>query len=278
MDVFLNGEFVSESQAVIPVLDRGFIFGDGVYEVIPVFDGVAFRCEQHIERLKSSLESVRIASPFPADKWQDVIGQVVRRNGGGFQSIYIQVTRGVARRDHVLTERVEPTVLVMSTPMARDYQPAPVTAVTLRDIRWERCNIKSISLLPNVLLRQQATDAGAYEAILIRDGYLTEGAASNVFVVIGGVICTPPLGPYLLPGITRDLVLELCDRHRMRYQVRQISEKELQGAEEIWLTSSSREILPVVALNGIALGDGKVGANWSRILGYYKEFKLSMVR
>jgi D-alanine transaminase len=177
-----------------------------------------------------------------------------------------------------LTGTVKPSVLIMSSLMDKDYVPGPATAVTLRDIRWERCDIKSISLLPNVLLRQQATDAGAYEAILIRNGYLTEGAASNVFAVIDGKICTPPLGPYLLPGITRDLILELCDQHRLPYEVRQISELELKAALEIWLTSSSREILPVVSLNDAALGDGQPGEYWSRIYHHYREFKHSVVQ
>lgn len=272
---WLNGRFLPLADACVPVLDRGFIFGDGVYEVIPVYAGKPFRLAHHLQRLANSLAAVRIDDPHTEDEWQGLIAELISRNGGGDQSVYLQVTRGIAPRDHRFPEGSRPTVFLMSNP----FRPVPeaelregVTAVTLNDIRWEYCHIKSIALLPNILLRQQAVEQGAAEAILLRHGEVTEGAASNVFIVSDGVIVTPPKGDCLLPGITRDLVVELAMEHALECEERPIPEAELRRAQEIWLTSSTREILPVTRLDDLAVGEGRPGPVWHTMIGHYRRF------
>lgn len=272
---WLNGRFLPLADACVPVLDRGFIFGDGVYEVIPVYAGKPFRLAHHLQRLANSLAAVRIDDPHSEEEWQGLIAELISRNGGGDQSVYLQVTRGIAPRDHRFPEGSRPTVFLMSNP----FRPVPeaelregVTAVTLNDIRWEYCHIKSIALLPNILLRQQAVEQGAAEAILLRQGEVTEGAASNVFIVSDGVIVTPPKGDCLLPGITRDLVVELAMEHALECEERPIPEAELRRAQEIWLTSSTREILPVTRLDAIPVGDGQPGPLWHTMIGHYRRF------
>ena len=272
---YLNGEFLPLHQACVPVLDRGFIFGDGVYEVIPIYAGRPFRLAHHLQRLANSLAAVRIDNPHTDGEWEGLIAELVRRNGEGDQSVYLQVTRGIAPRDHRFPADSRPTVFLMSNP----FKPVPeaelrdgVAAVTLNDFRWELCHIKSISLLPNILLRQQAVEHGAAEAILLRNGKVTEGAASNVFIVSDDVIVTPPKGDCLLPGITRDLVVELAMEHGLPCEERDIPENELRRAGEIWLTSSTREILPVTRLDDIPVGDGRPGPVWRDMLGHYHRF------
>ena len=241
---YLNGEVLPLEEARIPVLDRGFIFGDGVYEVIPVFGGRLFRLEEHLKRLAASLKAVRIPRPLGDEEWTAVLMALVDRNGGGNQSVYLQVTRGVAPRDLVLAEPVSPTVFAMSNPLTPPREPEPVGAVTCDDIRWRYCHIKAIGLLPNVLLRLQAADAGAYEAILIRDGRVTEGAASNVFAVHAGVVTTPPKGPELLPGITRDLIVELLQAAHLPCHETLISAEALASADEILAHQLRTRALP----------------------------------
>ncbi len=273
LSCYLNGEVLPLGEARIPVLDRGFIFGDGVYEVIPVFGGRFFRLREHLARLAASLTAVRIPPPLIEDEWAAVLADLVARNGGGDQSVYLQVTRGVARRDHVLPGPVAPTVFAMSSPHTPQPEPEPVGAVTCEDIRWRYCHIKSIGLLPNVLLRLQAADASAYEAILIRNGRVTEGAASNVFAVHEGVVTTPPKGPELLPGITRDLIVELLHAAHVPCRETAIPAERLASADEIWLTSSVREVLPVTTLDGRPVGAGYPGPRWRQILGLYQTYK-----
>ncbi len=270
--VYINGEFLPIEQASIPVLDRGFIFGDGVYEVIPAYAGRLFRFEEHMQRMENSLRAVRIDNPLTLPQWQEMLEHLISINGGGNQSIYFQITRGVAPRDHVLTARISPTVFAMSHHLP-DKNAAPVAAITSEDIRWKFCNIKAISLLPNVLLKQQAVEQGAYEAILIRDGLVTEGAASNVFIVSDGLVRTPIKNQFLLPGITRDLVLELLEAHAVPYAANDITEQELLSADEIWLTSSTREIVPVTRINAQAVGNGQPGPVWEHVCKLYKDFK-----
>lgn len=274
--VYLNGKFLPIEDAYVPVLDRGFVFGDGVYEVIPVYGGHLFRLAQHLERLAQSLAGVRIAAPLSCDQWRDILVGLIKDNGGGDQSLYLQITRGVAPRDHAFPKNTTPTVFAMSTPLS----PIPtqmleqgVVAVTLDDIRWKNCHIKSINLLPNVLLRQEAIDQGALEAILVRDGNITEGAASNIFMVKNGVILTPPKGPQLLPGITRDLILELAAQNGISYRECNITQAEFVAADELWLSSSTREVLPITLLNGQPIGTGKPGDLWRRMFALYQGFK-----
>ncbi len=273
---YLNGEFLPLDQACVPVMDRGFLFGDGVYEVIPVYGGRLFRLPQHLGRLQNSLDAVRIGNPLLPGQWETMLGELVARNAGKDRPVYLQVTRGVApRRDHAFPDAVHPTVFAMSGASVEPQDSEStrgVAAVTLPDSRWQHCNVKAITLLPNVLLRQQALEAGSVEAILIRSGHATEGAASNVFIVQHGVLVTPPHGPELLPGITRDLVLELAADNGIPFRESGIPETDLHSAEEVWLTSSTREISPVTMLDGRPVGSGAPGAAWKTMIGLYQGY------
>ena len=229
-----------------------------------------------MSRLQNSLDAIKITNPCSTDEWKKILTELIQLNGDGDQSLYLQVTRGSAKRDHALPDNPIPTVFAMCNelkPLAAEILNEGVAAITLEDIRWSRCHIKAISLLPNILLRQEAIEQNAAEAILIRDGQVTEGAASNLFVVIGGVITTPPKGPTLLPGITRDLVLELANNNGLPCQEKAISLAELQQADEIWLTSSTKEILSVTRLDGQPITGGKPGPLHQRILALYQDYK-----
>jgi D-alanine transaminase len=277
---YLNGEFQPLSKTQVSVMDRGFLFGDGVYEVIPVYGGRLFRLAHHLKRLRNSLDGVRIANPLCSDAWETMLTELVARNEGLDQAVYLQVTRGVAaRRDHAFPENSSPTLFAMSTPMPDAVDIDSITgiaAITLPDIRWKLCNIKAITLLPNVLLRQQAIDSDGAEAILIKDGLATEGAASNLFMVDNGLLITPPNGPALLPGITRDLILELAANHAIPFREADISQAQLFSADEIWLTSSTREISPVIRLDDNVIGGGVPGPLWRRMIGLYQHYKTAI--
>jgi D-alanine transaminase len=277
MTVYLNGEYLPESEARVSVLDRGFLFGDGVYEVMPVYGGRLFRLEEHLDRLDRSLAAVRIAPPLDRAGWTDVLTGLVARNPGGDRSIYLQVTRGVARRDHAFPAAdTPPTVFAMVNPLhpvESALLQSGVAAVSVPDTRWARCDIKAITLLANILARQQAVEAGATEAILVRGGFATEGAASNLFVVADGVIVTPAKDTSLLPGITRDLVVELAAQHGLPLMESAIPESSLRAAEEVWLTSSTKEILPVTQLDDRPVGDGRPGPVWQRMFDLYQAYK-----
>jgi D-alanine transaminase len=275
--VYLNGQFLPLSEARVSVLDRGFLFGDAVYEVIPSYEGRLFRLHHHLERLERSLSAIRMANPLAAEQWHDLLRNLIERTPGTDQAVYLQVTRGAPdKRDHAIPQGIAPTVFAMSTPLP----PKPshlaergIAAITLDDIRWRYCHIKSINLLPNVLLRQEALDQEAEEAILVRNGEVTEGAATNIFLVRAGEILTPPKGEGLLPGITRDLVLELAADAALPYAERAISDRELEIADEIWLTSSMREVVPVTLLNGRPVGNGKPGPIWKRMNELFQGYK-----
>jgi D-alanine transaminase len=274
--VYLNGEYIPLNEAKVSVLDRGFIFGDGIYEVIPVYAGKPLRFEHHMQRLQASLDAVRISKPLSNSQWLEIIDTLISHTGLQDHSIYIHITRGVAKRDHGFPDETNHTVFVMSNilhPVDTELLKTGITAVTLDDIRWQYCNIKAISLLPNILLRQQAVDKGADEAILIRNGEVTEGAASNVFIVSNGIIKTPPKDHKILPGITRDLVVEIAQIHNMPIEEISISEKEFFAADEIWLTSSTKEVLPVTQINDRQVGNGKPGVVWQDMYQKYQDFK-----
>jgi D-alanine transaminase len=274
--VYLNNEFLAADKACVPVLDRGFIFGDGVYEVIPAYGGKLFRLDEHLQRLANSLAAVRIPNPLSNAGWRTMLNELVTQNDGGEQSLYLQVTRGSAQRDHAMPLDPEPTVFAMSNPLqpvSQEIREHGIAAISLADIRWQRCHIKAISLLPNILLRQEALDQNAAEAILIRDGLATEGAASNLFAVIDGVLTTPPTGPFLLPGITRDLIIELAEANNIPALEKSISLTDLQNANEIWLTSSTKEILSVTRLDDSNVADGKPGPLYQRMLALYQDYK-----
>jgi D-alanine transaminase len=275
--VYLNGAFLPLEEARVSVMDRGFIFGDAVYEVIPVYSGRPFRLEQHLLRLERSLAAVRLEAPLPREQWSFLIERIIVENGGGDQSVYVQISRGVSERDHVPAAPLKATMFIMSKPLKACISPEPVSALVCPDFRWGRCDIKTTSLIANVLLRYQATDAGAWEAILVRDGWVTEGAASNVFVVVDNLVKTPPKGPHLLPGITRNLLVEMLAANAIPCVERRVSEAELWQAHEIWLTSSSREIVPVVQLNQTRVGDGVPGPLWTRVNAMYQKAKQALV-
>ena len=277
---YLNGTFLPLAEASISVMDRGFLFGDGVYEVIPVYAGRPFRLRHHLERLENSLDAVRIGNPLTQAAWSEMLDMLITRNHDGDQNLYLQVTRGVAaKRDHAFPADTRPTVFAMSTPGSPPVDIASVTgirAITLPDIRWEHCNIKAITLLPNVMLRQQAIDADTAEAILIKDGFATEGAASNLFTVNNGLLLTPPKSPALLPGITRDLILELAAANDIPFRETGVTTGQLKLAEEIWVTSSMREISPVIQLDDATVGDGKPGPLWKRMIALYQDYKATL--
>ena len=279
--VYLNGEFMPLEKAVIPVLDRGFIFGDGVYEVIPVYSRHPFRLPEHLRRLQHSLDGIRLANPMAEAEWTRLTHELIGRNQGEDQSIYLQITRGAAKRDHAFPQNVKPTVLMMSSPLtppARELIENGVAAITATDFRWLKCDVKSTSLLGNCLLRQAAVDAGATEVVLFRDGYLTEASASNVFVVSRGVVLAPPKNHLVLPGITYDVVLELAGAGRLPHEIREIPEQEARAAEEIWITSSTKEVLAVTRLDGKPVGNGKPGAVFRAVHQAYQDFKRSTMR
>lgn len=279
--VFLNGRFLPLEQATVPVLDRGFIFGDGVYELIPVYSRAPFRMDEHLARLERSLAAVRIANPYARDKWRSIILELVAKQPWEDQGVYLQVTRGVAKRDHAFPAGVEPTVFAMSNPLVNPPQELVekgVAAVSAPDNRWLRCDIKSISLIGNVLLRQASADAGAAETILFRDGILTEASASNVFVAKNGVVLSPPKSNLILPGITYDVVVEIAQQLGLPLEFRDIREAEARAADELWVTSSSKEILAVVELDGKPVGEGRPGPLFRRAWESYQEFKRRVMR
>ena len=279
--VFLNGKFMPVEEARVPVLDRGFIFGDGVYELIPVYSRVPFRMDEHLARLERSLAAVRIRNPHSRAEWRDILLEVIRKQAFEDQGIYFQVTRGVARRDHAFPKDAVPTVFVMSNPLVNPPQELVergAAAVTAADDRWLHCDIKSISLIGNCLLRQVSADAGAIETILFRDGRLTEASASNVFVVKGGVILSPPKSNLILPGITYDVIAELAQGAGLPMEFRDVGEAEVRGAAEIWVTSSSKEVLAITTLDGKPVGSGKPGPVFDKMYKLYQEFKLKVMR
>jgi len=279
--VFLNGKFMPIEEAHVPVLDRGFIFGDGVYELVPVYSRVPFRLDEHLARLERSLAETRIRNPYTRAQWRELIYRLVDAQSFDDQGVYFQVTRGVAKRDHAFPKDVEPTVFMMSNPLVtppRELVQKGAAAVTAQDNRWLRCDIKSISLIGNCLLRQLSAEAGAVETILFRDGKLTEAAASNVFVVKRGVILSPPKSSLILPGITYDVVVELAGASGLPLELRDVTEPEVRGADEIWVSSSSKEVLPIVALDAVAVGDGRPGPLFGRMYQLYQEFKQKVMR
>ena len=270
---YLNGDFLPLADARVSVLDRGFLFGDGVYELIPVFNGHAFRLEQHLARLNRSLAAIGIPPPLQPSAWAALVARLVAAEAAPMQSLYIQITRGVGPRVHVPPPGLTPTVFVLATPLTPVAPETTVTAVLREDFRWTRCDIKSISLLAHVLLRQEAAAAGAYEALLVRDGLITEGAASNVFMVAEGRIHTPPLSNHLLPGVTRDLIVELLADTADAVLEADITREMLLAADEIWLTSSGRELAPVSHVDGRAVGDVCPGPVYRRVVERYAAFK-----
>lgn len=258
-------------------MDRGFLFGDGVYEVIPAYGGRLFRLRHHLERLDRSLAAIRMGNPHTLEEWQAVLGRLVAQLEAPDQAVYLQITRGVAsKRDHAIPVGVSPTIFAMTNaiePLAPEVASQGVAAITTLDLRWQLCHVKAITLLANVLSRAQATEVGAVEAILVRDGWVTEGSASNLFIIKAGELQTPPKSEFLLPGVTRDLVLEIAAKAGIPVRETPLPQEALGTAEEIWLTSSTREILPVTRLDGQPVGSGVPGPRWREMFALYQEYK-----
>ena len=274
--VYLNGKFLPIDEARVPVLDRGFIFGDGVYEVIPAYARQPFELDGHLERLEASMAGIGLTNPHSRAEWAKLVSEVIAKNEPQNQAVYLQVTRGVAPRDHPFPKGVAPTVFMMAGPL----KPVPaeqiengVVAVSLVDNRWLRCNLKTTSLLANVLLRQAAVEAGAAECVLFRDGFLTEGSASNIFAVKAGKVLAPPKSNLILPGITYDVILDLAREGGVPVDVRPIPEDEARGADELWLSSSSKEVLAITTLDGKPVGNGRPGPIFKRVHALFQARK-----
>jgi D-alanine transaminase len=286
MNAYLNGQYLPLAEAKISVLDRGFVFGDGVYELVPVYSRKPFRLDAHLRRLQDSLDGIRLANPCDAGAWRESILRLIGMQDFPDQSLYIQVTRGTpvegqSPRDHAFPADVPPTVFMFAQPLvtaSAEQKGAGVCAVSAVDNRWLRCNIKAISLLANILLRQQAIDADCAETVMLRDGFLTEGAASNIFIVKDGVLLAPPPSSLMLTGITYDVVLELAAAHAIPHEVRAVSEAELRAADELWMTSSTREIMPIVRLDGVLVGNGLPGPLARQMDALYQAFKHQVMR
>jgi len=281
MTVYLNGEFLPIEEAKVSVLDRSFIFGDGVYEVIPVYSRRPFRLPEHLVRLAASLSAIRIDNPHTDAQWTDLITRIIAANPWDDQGVYLQISRGVAPRDHQFPKGLKPTVFMMTNPLVTPSKAlieSGAQAIVLPDFRWLHCDIKAVSLLGNCWLRTLAADQGAIEAILVRDGFLTEASASNVFIVRNGTVLTPPKSNLILPGITYDVVLEILKAHRFAHEVRPVTEDELRAADEIWCTSSSKEVLAMTTLDGKPVGSGRPGPVFDRIYPLYQDFKATVMR
>jgi D-alanine transaminase len=274
--VYLNGQFLPLEEAKVSVLDRGFIYGDGVYELVPVYGRRPYRLRQHLARLQRSLDGIRLANPHTDAEWEAIIAGLIARMAFADQGVYLQVTRGAAKRDHAFPAGVAPTVFMMSNPLAlpsREQIERGVAVVTAADERWLHCDLKTISLLGNVLARQLAVDAGATETVLFRNGYLTEASASNVLLVRDGVIIAPPKDNQILPGITYDVAFELAREGGLPIEVRPVPKDEALAADEMWLSSSTKEVLAVTSLDGRPFGGGKPGPVFRKVHALFQASK-----
>lgn len=273
---YLNGEYVALREARISPLDRGFLFGDSVYEVLPVFGGRMFLFREHFDRLARSLREIRLENPHTHEEWRGILEQLIARNGASDLYMYVQVSRGMEfGRNHAFPETVRPTVFAMASPLPvfTDAQrSAGLSAITVEDFRWGRCDIKSTALLANVLMKQQAADAGANEALIVRDGEVLEGSSTSVFIVKDGVLITPPNSHRILPGTTRDAALSLAT-NVMPVEIRSIALDELRTADEVWISAATRDVLPVTRVDGAPIGTGRPGPAWLRMADAFKDLR-----
>jgi D-alanine transaminase len=273
----LDGVLLPTNAARISPLDRGFLFGDGIYEVVPCYGGKPFRLQAHFDRLQAGLDALGIPNPYSRARWAELMGELIAANGGGDMGIYLEVTRGAGEgRDFLPDLRMEPTVFGFCwrlAPMRPEQLAQGITAVSLEDIRWLRCDIKSIALLAPVMLRMEAKRRGADEAILVREARLAEGSSSAVFVVDNGHIATPPASHERLPSITRLAIDDVLVALGLPLRVREVHRDELYASDEIWIASSTREVVPVTLLDGRAVGTGKPGPIWRRVLDEYQVLK-----
>lgn len=281
---FLNGDYTVLRDAKVSVMDRGFIFGDGVYEVVPVYAGHPFRFAQHMARLDRSLAELRMANPFTHAQWLEILSKLIaaycQSAGADGQNIdqlvYIQVTRGVALRDHVMPTDIAPTVFVMTSRMkalTAEQREQGVACVTADDFRWEKAHIKTVSLLGAVFSRQISFDAGAVETVMFRDGYLSEAAASNVWVVRGGRVLGPLKNHLVLEGIRYGLIEEMCAEAGIPFKLTSITRGEVLGADELILSSATKEVLAVTTLDGAPVGSGQPGPVYEKLYAGYQRAK-----
>jgi D-alanine transaminase len=276
MTVYLNGRFLPLEDAKVSVLDRGFVYGDGVYELIPVYRRQPYRLRQHLARLQRSLDGIRLVNPHTDAEWESIVRELIARTPLDDQAVYFQVTRGVAKRDHSFPSGVEPTVFMMSNPLplpTSEQVERGVAVVTAADERWLHCDLKTISLLGNVLARQLATDAGAVETVMFRNGFLTEASASNVLIVREGIIIAPPKDNQILPGITYDAAFDLARGGGLAVKVRPIPREEALSADEMWLSSSTKEVLAVTTIDGKPFGGGSPGPVFRKIHALFQASK-----
>ena len=273
---FLNGEYLPLEECRVSVLDRGFIYGDGVYELIPAYKNNIFYLPQHIERLQNSMSAIQLQSPYDKFGWQTIIDTLIQQSEADDLAIYIQVTRGVAQRDHVFPKVIQSTVFVMANPLPvipSEYLENGVELISSNDIRWQRCDIKAISLLANILAKQEAAEASAIEAIMIRDGYALEGSASNLFLVREGIVYTHPKDNLILPGITRGFVIELLDELGIECKQQHIPKNWLYSSDELWITSSTKEVLAATKIDQKIVADGRPGEIWRKTFNLYQQRK-----
>jgi D-alanine transaminase len=281
--VYLNGAFMPIEDAKISPLDRGFIFGDGVYEVIPYYAGRGLRAVEHLRRLQRSLDELDIANPYPIEKWQSLLATLIEKNGGGDVGVYIQITRGVAKRDFPPPQGLTQTVFMMAnklaTPKPEIYENG-IACVSLDDSRWLRCQVKATALLGAVLLKHEGNQAGADEVVLFRDGYLTESSASNIAAVKNGIILCPPMDNLILGGITYELMIELARKHQMPLEMRRVHRREVKKADELWIMSSTKEVVPITRLDDKPVGHGesagKPGPVFRQMRKLFDEYKRNL--
>lgn len=278
--VYLDGAYVRLGDAKISVLDRGFIFGDGIYDVVPCYQGRPFRMAEHLERLQRNLDVIEIETGWSANDWEQLVLDMLARSGRGADCIvYIHVTRGPAKRDHAFPAQSEPTIFCMVAPFARpteQQRTEGLSVVSIEDKRWLMCHIKSTSLLGNVLARQQAVEAGVDEVVQFRDDYLTEGASCNIWVVRDGVLLAPPRNNLILEGIRYRLLEQLAAQCGVDFEARPIRKEEVQAADELMLTSATKEVLPIVTFNAQPVGNGKPGPIYKKLRAAYDQAILEL--
>lgn len=280
--VYLNGQYLPMTESQISTQDRGFLFGDGVYEVIPVYDGKLFSFSEHLQRLKNSLQAVSILNPLTDQEWLTILNTLIEKHDWQDQFVYLQVTRGIQmHRDHLPEADLTPTVYAYTNPLkpvADHIIEHGITAITLDDIRWLNCDIKAITLLPNIMMKLAAKAQGADDAILVsREGFITEGTASNLFIVKEGTLITPPNGHKLLPGVTRMVIERIAKSHHIPLLEQEITLSDLENADEVWLSSSTKEALPVTTLNSHPVGTGKPGELWHKMRWLYQAHKQAFI-
>jgi len=277
--VYLNGDFLPIEEAKISPLDRGFIFGDGVYEVIPFYAGRGLRMREHLQRLQRSLDELEIDNPYMLEQWETLITSLIKKNGGGNVGVYIQVTRGVAKRDFPPPKGLTQTVFMMVNPLATpkpEIYTRGISCVSLDDNRWLKCHIKSVALLGAVLLKHESNQGGYDDAVLFRDGYLTESSASNIAAVKNGVILCPPMDNLVLPGITYELMIELARKSNMPLEIRRVPRRQVKTADELWIMSSTKEVVPIVKLDDKPIGSGLPGPIFKQMHQLFQDYKRAL--